>query len=662
MKRFILLVASCVIFTSVPFEPFAQEKEVTLEPVVVTGTRDIQEIRKIPADVTLITREEIQESNAKTVVDVLRDKADVVVRDFYGNGKSVSVDIRGFGETAPSNVLVLVDGRRVNGIDLSGVDWTQIPLDQVERIEIVRGAGSVLFGDNAVGGVVNIITKRPEKTFSANAEAVGGSYGYNRESTSVSGKWGPLSAILNASHNSTEGYRENGFLRAADVGGKLIYDLNDAISFDFSGSFHRDDQGLPGALPENIYRHHRRATLAPDDHAPTDDAYGLLGVKAKLWDFGRIEADLSYRHREVDDFFVSSSFKDQRNISTWGFTSKYILEKNLWSFRNKLIFGVDFYDSNSIVDSQSIFFGTATLNRSKVEKRSVGLYALDEFSILENLILTFGGRNEWVTYDLFQESPFLNDKVRQSEPAWNVGLNYLFGKKSSAFLSVNRSFRFPASDELVQFVFIPPNLVARVNPDMKPQVGYHYEAGIRHAFTDKIEAKLTLFWIDMKDEIFFNPSTFTNENLPKTRRQGVEVGAKVRPFQWLTVWGNYTYMKPTLRSEPFSGNDIPGVPRQKGSVGADINLGRGFLFNTTLNVVGAQRFISDFANQTEYLDAYCTLEMKLTFVWKGLRAFVGVNNLFNQKYAEFGVVNAAGDQFFYASPKLNFIGGLSYTF
>jgi len=661
MKRLVSGIALFVL-VSVPFSLYGQNDEVTLEPVVVTGTRDVQEIRKIPADVTLITKEEIQESNAKTVTDVLRDKADVVVHDLFGNGKSVSVDIRGFGETAPSNVLVLVDGRRVNATDLSGVDWVQIPLDQVERIEIVRGAGSVLYGDNAVGGVINIITKRPEKTFSANAEAVGGSYGYNRESASVSGKWGPLSAILNASHNSTEGYRENGFLRAEDVGGKLIYDLNDAISFDFSGSFHRDDQGLPGALPENIYRHHRTATLAPDDHAKTDDAYGLLGMKAKLWDFGRIEADLSYRHRAVDDFFVSSSFKDQRNISTWGITPKYILEKNLWSFRNKLIFGLDFYDSNSIVDSQSIFFGTATLNRSKVEKRSVGLYVLDEFSILENLILTLGGRNEWVTYDLFQESPFLKDKVRDSEPAWNVGLNYLFGKKSSAFLSVNRSFRFPASDELIQFVFIPPNLVAQVNPDMKPQVGYHYEAGIRHAFTDKIEAKLTLFWIDMKDEIFFNPFTFTNENLSKTRRQGVEVGAKARPFQWLTVWGDYTYMKPTLRSEPFSGNDIPGVPRQKGSVGADVNLGRGFLFSTKLNVVGAQRFISDFRNQTEYLDAYCTLDMKLTFVWKGLRAFVGVNNLFNQKYAEFGVVNAAGDQFFYASPKLNFIGGVSYTF
>ncbi|MGZ3559702.1 MAG: TonB-dependent receptor, partial [Thermodesulfobacteriota bacterium] len=310
-----------------------------------------------------------------------------------------------------------------------------------------------------------------------------------------------------------------------------------------------------------------------------------------------------------------------------------------------------------------VFFGFVTLNRSKVERRSVGLYGLDEFSVLENLILSLGFRNEWATYDLLQTNPFLKDTVRDSEPAWNVGVSYLFGKKSSAFFNFHRSFRFPASDELVQFVFIPSSgLVAQVNPDMKPQVGVHYETGIRHAFTDKIEAHLNLFWIDMKDEIFFNPFTFTNENLPKTRRQGVEVGAKVRPFQWLTVWGNYTYMKPTLRSEPFSGNDIPGVPRNKGSVGADINLGRGFLFNTRLTIVGAQRFISDFANQTEYLDAYCTLDVKLSYVWKGLKAFVGVNNLFNQKYAEYGVVNAAGDQFFYSSPKLNVIGGVSYTF
>ena len=141
MKHFISIFSSLTLFVLFPFYLFAQEKEVTLEKVVVTATRDMEEIRKIPADVTVITKDEIERSNAQVVVDVLRDEAGVVIRDFYGTGKTASVDIRGFGETAPLNTLVLVDGRRVNEIDLSGVDWTQIPLDQVERIEIVRGLG-----------------------------------------------------------------------------------------------------------------------------------------------------------------------------------------------------------------------------------------------------------------------------------------------------------------------------------------------------------------------------------------------------------------------------------------------------------------------------------------------------------------------------------------
>ncbi len=654
MKRSIFFSTSFfMVLLFIPCSLLAQEKEVTLEEIVVTATRDAEEIRKIPANVTVITPQQIEQSNSKTVVDLLRSEADVVVRDFYGNGKSASVDIRGFGETGPLNTLVLVDGRRVNEIDLSGVDWSQIPLDQVERIEIVRGPGSVLYGDNAEGGVINIITRRPEKPFSASVEGAAGSYSYNRESGSVSGKWGPLSAIFTGSHTFTDGYRDNGFLRAKDVGGKLIYDLNEAVSFNLSGSFHQDDTGLPGPLAKAIFEVDRKATTAPDDKARTDDWYLALGGKAKLADFGRLEMNLSYRNREVADLFRSYSFEDKRILNTWGLTPRYILEKPLWVFPNKLTAGLDYYDSDSNVFSESSFGS----NRLEVTKESTGAYILDELSLLRKLILSFGYRHEWVTFDLFQDVPRAEDKKRDDESAWNVGVTYLFGKKSSAFLSVKRSFRFPVSDELIQFF---PTF--QVNPAIKPQTGYHYEAGVRHAFTDWIEASLTLFWIELRDEIFFNPLTFTNENFPKTRRQGIEIGTRVRPFEWLTLWGNYTYLKPTLRSEPFSGNDVPGVPRHKGSVGVDIQVWNGFSVNARVNLFGPRFFISDWSNTVEKLDGYYSIDAKVSYAWKGLRAFVGVNNLTNQKYSEFGVVNAAGDQFFYPSPDRNFIGGISYTF
>jgi iron complex outermembrane receptor protein len=653
MKQFVLIIASITLLVSIPFSLYGQEKEVTLEKVVVTGTRDVQEIRKIPANVTVITKDEIERSSAQTTVDLLRDQVGVVVRDFYGNGKAAAVDIRGFGETGPLNTLVLVDGRRVNEIDLSGVDWSQIPLDQIERIEIVRGPSSVLYGDNAVGGVINIITMKPEKTFSAKVDGILGSYHLNKESGSVSGKWGHFSAILNAGYNATDGYRENGFFRAKDVGGKLIYEVNPNIAFNFSGSLHEDDAGLPGELPEDIYRTDRKATRRPDDHAETVDEHASLGAKVRLWKVGRMEVDLSYRDREVEDFFRSFSFQSKRNLDTWGFTPKYILERPLSKFPNKLTAGFDFYDSESDVFSESVFSGP---NHLEVTKRSTGLYLLDEFSILKNLILSPGYRHEWVKYDLSQEVPRARDKLRDKESAWNVGLDYLFGKRSSAFLSVKRSFRFPVSDELIQF--FP---VFQVNPDIKPQAGYHYEAGVRHALTDKVEANLTLFWIDMQDEIFFNPLTFSNENLSRTRRLGMEVGAKAKPLPWLSLWANYGFMKPRIRGDGFSGSEIPGVPNHKGSLGADL-FWKGLQFDTRINIVGSRHFISDFSNDVERLDGHYTLDAKLSYSWRSLKAFFGVNNLTNREYAEFGVIDAAGSQFFYPSPERNYIGGISYTF
>ncbi len=663
MKHFISKLLLSTFLILIPFSLRAQEKEVTLEEVVVTATRDVQEIRKVPSNVTVITSKEIDQSNAQTVIDLMRDEAGVVVRDYYGTGKTASVDIRGFGETGPLNTLVLVDGRRVNEIDLSGVDWTQVPLDQVERIEIVRGSGSVLYGDNAVGGVINIITKKPEKPFSGKVEGVIGSYHFNKESGSVGGKWGPLSAILHAGYNATEGYRENGFLRAKDVGGRLIYELNEGISFNFSGSLHKDDTGLPGGLTRaDIHSLGRRATLDPDNQVSTEDGYGALGMSAKLGGWGRTEVDLSYRHREVENFldFPASfyTYQDHRRLRTWGITPKYFLEKPLWNFSNKMTLGLDFYTSDSVVDSETIFFGFPSVNQSEVEKRSTGIYFLDELSILPNLILSLGYRQEWVKYKVFQETPRAKDETSDREPAYSLSIDYLFGKKSSAFLSLKRSFRFPVSDELI--LVFP---AFKVNPMISPQTGYHYEAGVRLSFIDRIEVSVTLFWIDLHDEIFFNPATFTNENYSKTRRQGGEVGVKATPLEWLSLWGNYAYIEPRLRGGTFSGNDIPGVPKHKLDVGVDLSIWKGFQLNSRAIFVSSTYLISDFANRVDKLDKYYTVDAKLSYLWKGLKAFIGVNNIFNQKYSEWAVTNAAGTtQLFYPSPERNYFAGISFKF
>jgi iron complex outermembrane receptor protein len=298
------------------------------------------------------------------------------------------------------------------------------------------------------------------------------------------------------------------------------------------------------------------------------------------------------------------------------------------------------------------------VNRAEVTKESTGLYVLDEFSILSNLILSLGYRHEWVSYDIFQESPMAEDETKDREQAYNLSLDYLFGKKSSAFFSFKRSFRFPVSDELI--LVFP---AFEVNPLIKPQRGYHYEAGVRYFITDQIEADVTVFWIDVHDEIFYNPATFTNENYSRTRRRGIEIGIKATPLEWLSLWGNYGYLRPRLLGGSFSGNDIPGVARHKASIGTDIHIWKGFDLNARVLFVDARPFISDYANQVKKLDGYYSVDARLSYGWKGLKAFVGVNNLFNREYSEWAVTNAAGTtQLFYPSPVRNYVAGLSYTY
>jgi iron complex outermembrane receptor protein len=203
-----------------------------------------------------------------------------------------------------------------------------------------------------------------------------------------------------------------------------------------------------------------------------------------------------------------------------------------------------------------------------------------------------------------------------------------------------------------------------VNPDVKPQTGEHYEVGVRHYFTPDIAANMTLFRAEIKDEIFFNATTFTNTNHPETLHQGLEIGSKAKLFKKLTVFGNYTYTKATFEKDPFKDNDIPAVPRHKANLGLRIHdLVPGLIFSADYNYVGSSYAISDQANQFEKPDDYYTINTRLSYAWKNLKAFVGVNNLTDQEYSEFAIIGGGPLGLnFYPAPERNWVGGLKVVF
>jgi iron complex outermembrane receptor protein len=630
------------------------EERVTLEPVVVTGTRAEQKIERVPANVTVIDEEDIKNSNAKTVVDLLRSEEGIVVRDLLGNGKRSQVDLRGFGESGPYNTLVLVDGRRVNEIDLSGVDWTQIPLEQIERIEVVRGTGTVLYGDNAVGGVINIITKIPPRKLAFSAGAIAGSYGRNKEQMFMSG-----------------GYRDNGEFRAKDVGGKIVFDATEFLSLNLSGSYHSDDYGLPGPLTEQEMAIDRRATTSPLDEAESTDQYLKLGFDLDLGWQGSIVTDFSYRDRKSEAQFPDPLFPSatQGETQTWGITPRYVWGGEIFNHANMLTAGIDFYRSEKDLKAYSgSFTPVAVLSGlADIERESHGVYFTNEFSLLENLILSVGARHERVKYNLNQQdlafglAP-LDATVTERENAYSAGLTFLYSGKSSVFARTNRSLRFPLTDEVVIFDYVAGRL--RVNSDLKPQTGKHYEVGLRHYVTPDIQGSVTFFYAQIDDEIFYNPSTFTNENHPETLHHGAELGAKAGLFEKLTLFANYTYEKAKFEKDPYKDNDIPAVPRHKANVGFRIHdFVRGLIFSADYSYVGSSHAISDQANDFEKLKEHYAINTRLSYEWKMLKAFAGVNNITDQKYSDYSVMDTfLTRRNFYPAPERNWVAGLEIAF
>jgi len=657
----------CLCVTSV----MAQEEAVNLDKIVITPSRYGKEIAKTGNSITVIGQQQIEDSDAKMVLDALRTVPGLVVRDWIGNATSASVDIRGFGEQSGMNVAVLIDGRKINEGDLSGTDWTLLPLNEVERIEVIRGGSSVLYGDNATSGVINIITKKGAGKPRFNISTRYGSFDYNSQSLSFSGSEKKLSFWLTSSHEGTNGYRNNSYYKSTDFASKLGYDLTDDVALRFSSGYHKAAFGFPGALTsDDIRNFNRRYSKYGDDHANEKDYYFMLGGKKNFKSLGAIDFDVSYRRRRVYSNFVGANGGWnpvlKNFIDTYSFTPKYTLDNPILGFANKAMIGFDFYRYDNGMDN---YDATDVLqNYSDINKTTFGQYVQDEFSILKNLIATGGFRYEYVKYtfnykDLspFFPNPELQDyNIKPNRKAFNGSLVYNYMEDSSVFVNLSNSFRFPATDEYFTW--------GSLNTSLKPQTTRNYEVGIRHKFNEKLSFSLSIFRMLSRNELYYNPiggpfGLGANENYDKTKRDGMEFTFDSKIYKLIGIYGNYSFIKATFKGGIYDKNDIPMAPRHKGTLGFKFNLPKNVTLNINGNYVAKRYYINDQANTFSRLNGYFTANMNLSYAFKDFTITAGVNNLLNKLYSEYGVCNAGtGAKNYYPNPGRNFDCKIDYKF
>jgi len=586
--------------------------------------------------VTIIDRQAIQAAHAENVVDLLQGQANIIVRDTTGVGARSQVDIGDFGEAAPANSVVLIDGRRINSPDLSGVDWAQIPVDQIERIEVVHGGGSVLYGDGAVGGVINIITRVPESGGEVSLE--GGSFGAYAGHGRIGADSGNIRVETNFSAAKSDGYRDNSTFERADGGARAEVDLADGFSFRIQGNHHRDRAGLPGSLSEAKLNANRRQTTSPRDFSRTTDSYVDGGFN---WfsDVG-LELDLAggVRRRTSHSEFVN-----------FGSTSDIVLRTR--SLRPKLTFsrGDAFhYRLTAGADIDRTDGSIGSTKSSLAKRKRDGYYGLLEIGGRGNRWNLSGGwRSERVETTFQTPAQVLTNR----DNAWEAGASV--GLIEGLRLRVNaaRSIRNPVLDEYFN------TFTGAVTTTFTAQTGRHYGVGLAYS-RGPAGLDVSLSRADIDHEIFYNPTTFANENYTnRTRHDVLVVSTHWNAHEWVKLSANYTCSKARFRGGAFDGKSIPAVPvhRAGGNWRADWTDGLSTIIHVTY--VGNSFQISDQANTRQKLPSYFVMDASAEYRMKNLKGYVRVANLLNRKYSTYGVSN-----FFYPAPEINVRGGVSYSF
>ncbi len=460
--------------------------------VVVTGERIEVPVSESIASATVITEEEIEETGAATVAQALRAVPGVAVRESGQLGAVAQVSLRG---GRPAQMLVLVDGRRASTpAFLGGTDLSKFPLAEVERIEVIRGPASSLYGSEAMGGVINIITKRPTE----HGARVGIGFGSNGRAERGLSLFGAGSAPwqLTASFPHFGGERANSEYSATDLSGKVTLPVWKGWEMSVRGNIYRDTLGLPGADTAGT------GYADPDDH---------------MW-WMRSSLDLVARRERASDEFEFRAYRVRQELHNvapgldWlsfeptvfdtlvtGTTEagEAVYRRSLGA--HELVVGGEYRSERyqDVEAQDSVVLGEQ--DRGIVNR---AVYVQDRWSVSEGTDVVLGAR-----YD---------DHSRAGgKLAPRVGVSHVVGDGLRARASYGEGFRVP---NLVELYYNAFGYVG--NPDLKPEQSRQWEVGL-NALRGRDEFDVVVFWNKVSDQIAWLGTTY--ENLEEARQRGVEV-------------------------------------------------------------------------------------------------------------------------------------------
>jgi iron complex outermembrane receptor protein len=630
--------------------------------VVVSAARTEQSALTTPASITVITREQIETSGARHINQLLRGQGGVQINDLYGDGSRASVGMRGFGETAASNTLVLVDGRRLNNPDIAAQDMNSIALEDVERIEIVQGSAGVLFGDQAVGGIVNVITRKPgvsrhSLTLSAGSYSTLKFYGMTSQALDNG-----INYRLSLDARESDNYRDHNQASYFNGFGKLGYDHASGSVFG-ELQYINDELNTPGTLFDDEVDADRRQVNPNfvNDFSDAKTAVARAGLVQQLGDNWSVEGELTGRDTN-GEFRLSSVFAPETEVST---QDRRVVEftPRLIGFvpalhNTMLTLGADVVASDYRLSSR---FGDQSNDQSQHS-----LYAQAVIPATAVLDVTLGIRYAEVendlqdtgTFALFPAGITIDDDV-------TVGTFGLAVKASDSWrvlFRADQNYRFAKVDEYLQPVFTPTftPVILQTQQGLSVETGVEWTSG-------RSTAKLLIYQLDLENEIAYDPVNFANINLEETRRRGVITSGYWQQSPRLGFSASYTFTDADVLSGPFSNSEIPFVARHSALFSTDYQVTNEWQLYAELFAISDRVFSGDFANVLGRLPGYGVINVKAAYSYRDFIFTGRVNNLFNKQYSDVGQLSYdpatfAAREAFFPSPEINFILTAAWQF
>lgn len=630
------------------------------EEVLVTAARlpvFVDKLSQVPSNVTVITRKDIDESGATNLPEVLNQYEGLIVADSLGFGLEANVGMRGFGGEG-KNVLILLDGVRISESFDNSFFWKLIPVQQIERVEIIRGGVSSVYGGGALAGVINIITEKGSEKHETDGDILFGNYGEQKYYVSARGPAAGWKYYANIGKERFDGYRENSEHDETTVMVNFDRDLGEDRNIAISFNNYEGKSGIAGGITKEAML--QDPTQKNEFASNSDGWQNKMALYSLDYNQGPISVNLFSESRVQDSVMTFSSGTSEATLRTnsYGAILQLAREDRFGKSRNSIVSGVEYRKDR--VDNPSTFtsaFGPWPTDKA-VDKNILGVFLQDNLILADKLSINTGLRYDEENIDLIDNlDPTQNKTRRVSHLSPKFGMVFRPDMSWSFYASAAQSFKAPEANAMI---YETPGLFSP-NPDIDPTVANNYEIGLRFSDKKGNEGKVSVYRIDSSREILYN--TFAtpspkNENFD-TLRRGIELSLKRPIMERLFFSFGYTFSHAIFKSGQFEDKTIPLVPQNKYTAKVDYKILEDLNFRIDWLGVNGQYALNDF-NNLYPVKGYNLFNSKLSFEKDRFDIYLSARNLLDERYSAYVASNAAGEVRYSPAPGRSYQAGVSF--